>query len=453
MLFSGSSQLMAEKSVDATTENIAKAISVIDSQQGGGGTELLPAMQKALSLQKLDGYSRTIVVVTDGYVTVEKEAFDLIRNNLGAANLFAFGIGSSVNRFIIEGMAHVGMGEPFIITKQEEAPGKAEKFRKLIQSPALTNIKIDYSGFSVKEVEPPAIPDVLAERPVIVFGKWSGKPDGTIRLTGVTGKETYTQEIKVADVSPHTSNEALRYLWARHRIALLSDYNKVGNNTQLVNEITNLGLKYNLLTDYTSFVAIDTEVRLKDGKATTVKQPLPMPEGVSDYSVGRSRQLAVSPMAAPPMVAHDQAATSMPKKEAVKGDYNEAKSLEKDEKRLEEETAGVKKNKAQSSIELLNVTSTEGLTVNVVETAIKKNLAPLTLCYQNALSQQPQALGNGVFKLVVNPAGVVTKVELVSITVTNKGFEQCMLNALKALLFPVPTNGKSVTLVVTFLLK
>ena len=82
-----------------------------------GGTRLLPALKKALSLQGTEGYSRNVVIVTDGYVSVEKEAFDLIRNNLGNANMFAFGIGSSVNRHLIEGMARVGMGEPFIITR------------------------------------------------------------------------------------------------------------------------------------------------------------------------------------------------------------------------------------------------------------------------------------------------------------------------------------------------
>ncbi len=79
-----------------------------------------------------------MVIVTDGYVSVEKEAFDLIRNNLGNANMFAFGIGSSVNRHLIEGMARVGMGEPFIITRPDEAQQKAEKFRKLIESPVIS---------------------------------------------------------------------------------------------------------------------------------------------------------------------------------------------------------------------------------------------------------------------------------------------------------------------------
>ena len=122
VLFAGGSTVMSENSVPANAGNIARALNVIDNQQGGGGTELLPALKRALALPKAEGFSRTIVIATDGYVNVEEEAFDLIRNNLDNANMFAFGIGSAVNRHLIEGMAHVGLGEPFVITKPEEAP-------------------------------------------------------------------------------------------------------------------------------------------------------------------------------------------------------------------------------------------------------------------------------------------------------------------------------------------
>jgi Ca-activated chloride channel family protein len=227
LLFSGGSSVMSEESLPATPENIHKAIHLIERQQGGGGTELLPALERALKLKKPESYSRTIVIATDGYVTVEEEVFDLIRKNLGDANMFAFGIGTGVNRHIIEGMARVGMGEPFIITRPEEAPSKAERFRTLIQSPVLTQVKVKFQNFSTYDVEPLSIPDVLAERPVIVFGKWRGQPLGKITLSGISGNGPYREAIEINKVKPLESNSALRYLWARHRIALLSDYNKL----------------------------------------------------------------------------------------------------------------------------------------------------------------------------------------------------------------------------------
>jgi Ca-activated chloride channel family protein len=144
LLFSGGSSVLAEESLSATEENIQRAIHLIERQRGGGGTELLPALNRALKLSKPENYSRTIVIATDGYVTVEEEVFDLMRKNLRDANMFAFGIGTAVNRHIIEGMARVGMGEPFVITKPGEAPAQAERFRKMIQSPVLTQVKLNF---------------------------------------------------------------------------------------------------------------------------------------------------------------------------------------------------------------------------------------------------------------------------------------------------------------------
>jgi Ca-activated chloride channel family protein len=286
LLFAGGSSMLSERSLAATPANINHAIHVIGSQRGGGGTELLPALHKALSLPKEEGYSRTIVIATDGYVTVEEEAFDLIRNNLGNANMFAFGIGTSVNRHIIEGMAAVGMGEPFIITRPEEAAGKANAFRTMIQSPVLTGVNIDFGTFDTYDVEPVSIPDVLAERPVIVFGKWRGSQHGMITMSGISGNSRWEDTLDTGTVSPLSDNAALRYLWARHRIKLLSDYNMLRSDDSRIQEVTGLGLRYNLLTAYTSFVAVDTMVRNKKGNMTAVRQPLPLPQGVSDYAVG-----------------------------------------------------------------------------------------------------------------------------------------------------------------------
>lgn len=296
LLFAGMSAILSESgSLPATAENVKTALAFIERQQGSGGTEILPALQRALALPKTEGISRTIVIATDGYVNVEPQVFDLIRNNLGAANMFAFGIGTSVNRLLIEGMAHVGLGEPFVLTKPDEAAQHAEKFRQYIQSPVLTQITTSFNGFDVYDVEPLSIPDVLSERPVIVFGKWKGAREGTITLAGFTGgQQHYEQSFHVAEVAPRTENAALRYLWARQRIMILGDYNQLWQNNERVQMITNLGLQYNLLTQYTSFVAVDTVVRNTEKQAPTpVKQPLPLPQGVSNLAVGTQQQAPV----------------------------------------------------------------------------------------------------------------------------------------------------------------
>jgi len=287
LLFAGGSQLYSEKSVSASEENISQAMSFIDKQNGGGGTELLPALKRGMSLSSTEGISRSFVIVTDGYVSVEKKAFEYISDNLGKANFFPFGIGSSVNRHLIEGMAHVGRGEAFVVCNEKEAFSTAEKFRKYVSQPVLTNIKLSFIGFETYDIQPANAPDVFAERPVIVFGKWKGKAEGSIKLTGYTGENRYSNTLKVEESKPEESNLALKYLWAREKVRLLDDFIQVSySHEELIKEVTSIGLKYNLLTQYTSFIALDSEIRNSSGNSTSVKQPLPLPQGVSNYAVG-----------------------------------------------------------------------------------------------------------------------------------------------------------------------
>jgi Ca-activated chloride channel family protein len=295
VLFAGDSSLLSPKSLQANQENIAGALRLLDEQRGSGATELLPAIQQAMSLPREANISRSIVLVTDGYISGEEGVFDYIRENLNQANVFSFGIGSSVNRYLIEGVAKAGMGEPFIVTDEREASTVATRFREYIQTPVLTDIRIRALGFETYDVHPVRFPDLLAERPVILFGKWRGPVAGTFELQGKTGRGDYVTSLNVAGIQPDEANRALRYLWARSRIAELSDYGSSDVSAERVKEITALGLKYSLLTQYTSFIAVREEVRNPDGSAKDVKQPLPLPLGVSDLAVGDGTEAGSEP--------------------------------------------------------------------------------------------------------------------------------------------------------------
>jgi len=295
LLFAGDSSIMSDKSLPANEANIVRAISMIEGQRGMGGTEIVPALKRGLALPQDDTYSRSIVIVTDGYVSVEREAFDLISKNLSRANVFSFGIGSSVNRFLIDGLARAGRGEPFIVTRPVTAPEIANKFREYINSPVLTSIGINYEGFDAYDNQPDIVPDLFAQRPLTVIGKWKGKLQGSIRVHGTTGLGNFEKIIDLSRLKADSAHSALKYLWARTKVAELADYNKIYSDPDKVKQITNLGLKYNLLTEFTSFVAVDHVVRNETGKLTSVKQPLPLPENVSDLAVGGSIPSAPEP--------------------------------------------------------------------------------------------------------------------------------------------------------------
>jgi len=286
VLFAGGAKVMAPSSVAATEANINNAIGVLDRQRGGGGTELFTALQKGLGLPRIEGISRTMIIVTDGYITAEKDVFQLVRSYLDRTNVFAFGIGSSVNRYLIEGLAKAGLGEPFVVVDPLQAPEAAKQFRNYVASPVLTGLKVSFEDFETYAVEPVAVPDLFAERPILIYGKWRGRPDGIVTITGASGLGQYRKTFRVAETTPMAANHALRYLWARKRISLLTDFNFQKSNSENKAEITSLGLTYNLLTPFTSFVAVHDMARDMQEESKDVKQPLPLPLHVSNLAVG-----------------------------------------------------------------------------------------------------------------------------------------------------------------------
>jgi Ca-activated chloride channel family protein len=425
LLFAAGSNIMAKKSLPATEENISKAIHIIERERGGGGTELLPALKRALSLPKTEGYSRTVVIATDGYVHVEKEAFDLIRNNLGKANMFPFGIGSSVNRFLIEGMARAGMGESFVITRPADAKKTATKFRKYISSPVLTNIHYKIDGFDVYDVEPRAIPDVFAERPVLLFGKWRGNPKGKIKINGIAGQgKEYSKTIDVSDYKTASRNQALTYLWARYKISLLSDYNQVNPDDETVKEITSLGLTYSLLTAYTSFIAADTQVRNESGQVTTVQQPLPLPHGVSNMA----------------LAMRSAAGSGMHKTMSGGPGYSsprlEKAMLAEDEEVKQEITVEINADFNSKDLKKHN---------SDFEKIIKNQNNLFEYCY---LKSKLNGLeGEIKIEVILNTKSQIIKLKVLENSLNDKTIEKCLVNKIKALKLVTPDRNKNVTFV------
>jgi Ca-activated chloride channel homolog len=287
VLFADGSRTLAERSLPASPENLRRALHFIGPQSGGGGTELRAAMESAFAIPHLEGVSRSIVLITDGYIEAEKDVFDYVRDHLDRGNVFCFGIGSSVNRYLLEGVARAGQGEPFVVTKPAEAEAAAAAFREYIESPVLTGIEVTFSGFDAYDVEPAKVPDLFARRPVVVFGKWRGRPQGTVELRGRTGHDPYRASFSPSEARPQEDHRALRYLWARTRIANRSDFGGRGDEAARA-AVTQLGLTYNLLTQYTSFVAVEELIRNAGGEGRDVDQPLPLPVGVSDLAVGQA---------------------------------------------------------------------------------------------------------------------------------------------------------------------
>ena len=280
LFFSGGSSILSPTPLPATPANVRQALASMQNYQGGGGTELIAALESAYSMPRDADTARSIVVVTDGYVGVEREAYDLIGKNLHDTNLFAFGIGSSVNRYLIESMAKAGAGEPFVVTEQNQVSEVGNRFRRYVEAPLLSNIRLQGEGVELYDLEPAGIPLMLAERPIVVFGKYRNAGDSAgLVLSGTAANDSYRVELPLSEAQHHNRAELLPVLWARHRLMRLSDWagNKVESNRAAIVE---LALKYSLLSRYTSFVAVDETVANTSGTAKNLQQPLPLPQGV-----------------------------------------------------------------------------------------------------------------------------------------------------------------------------
>ncbi len=285
-LFSDIVSEMSLEPVAATKENMDCATKLIDMQEGGGGTELAAALESALNTPKRSDVSRNVVVITDGYIYDEEEVFGMIHENLDNTSFFSFGIGSSVNRSLMEGIAGAGMGEAFVVTDEEKAEETAERFRTYIEAPVLTDIQVSFDGFDVYDTVPSAVPTLFAEKPVVLFGKWRGEPSGNIRITGKTGTQDYVQEIDVSQIVPSEENSAICYLWARKKVDMLTAYGYAREDDNTKAEITSIGLDYSMVTPYTSFVAVLDTIRNPEGDSMDVDQPSPLPQGVSELAIG-----------------------------------------------------------------------------------------------------------------------------------------------------------------------
>jgi hypothetical protein len=185
-------------------------------------------------------------------------------------------------------MARAGQGEPFVVLRPEKAAAEAEKLRAYIEQPVLAHVGVSFVGLDAYEVAPQKLPDLMARRPLVLFGKYRGQAAGRIEVSGVSGGGKWRQSIDARPANVRAENAALRWLWARRWVDVFEDERAMGAGTGAEEGITALGLDYKLLTAFTSFVAVDSQVVNQGGNGKSVRQPLPMPEGVSNLAVAES---------------------------------------------------------------------------------------------------------------------------------------------------------------------
>jgi Ca-activated chloride channel homolog len=291
--FSDSTISAFEKPVQANAKTISKAKKFIHDLNAEGGTFMASAIKQVCSVPADKHRLRIVSFMTDGFVGDDREILELVKKYRGTSRWFPFGTGDSVNRFLIDGIARDGGGEAAYALSSETAEKIAKSFCDKISAPVLTDVKLGFKGLKVKEIYPDVPSDVWSDRPQYFIARYSGASShvGSVKLTGYAGGKLHEQTIKVSLPKIQIENAAIATIWARKKIEKLSvdDYGPLSVSSECSKQkdvITKLGLKYGILTDYTSFVAVDETTRINNGKSTKVRVPVELPSGCPAGLIG-----------------------------------------------------------------------------------------------------------------------------------------------------------------------
>ncbi len=302
--FANTATYLSAVPLSNTPQNRTKAINYIDRLTADGGTELMNGIHAVMNFPDAPaGRLRSIVLITDGYIGNDNEILAAAQQNLKPGNrLYSFGVGSSTNRFLLNRLAEIGRGTCQVVRQDESTEEVAEKFFRQINNPVLTNIQVSWEGAGENPVIYPAIlPDLFAEQPLVLFGRKSDRHSGNLHISGVAaGGRQYQQTFNL--IFDRAGNPAIAQLWGRSRIKdLMLQMLDVETKTG-VEAVTETALTYQLLSQYTAFVAVSDDVRVNPAENfISMQVPVEMPEGVISGSLGGYAYHA--PTAPPPPMA------------------------------------------------------------------------------------------------------------------------------------------------------
>jgi Ca-activated chloride channel family protein len=296
--FSDAATEFSTQPLPATPQNIQAGLRYTDALNGEGGTEMSTGIRQALAPPISTGALRIVTFLTDGYIGNEAEILKLLRANLGNARLYAFGVGASVNRYLLSEMGRVGRGFTRYMDPTEDQEKVAGELAERLQSPVLTDIQIDWGGMEVSDPSPDRIPDLFAGQSLRIQGRY-GRPGAyEITVRGLVQGRPATLPLKIELPETSAQGEAVPILWARSLIGDLQYQLTTGaypsgheavNADALKQRITELGLNFSLVTQWTAFVAVSEKI-YNSNPASTPTLPVPVGQvaGTTERAYGES---------------------------------------------------------------------------------------------------------------------------------------------------------------------
>lgn len=290
------------KTITASSEYIRYAKQFISRLSADGGTEMMPAMQLALSDQESFSRFRQVIFITDGNISNEVELFSLIEKQLGNSRLFTIGIGSAPNTYFMRKAAQKGRGTFTYIGDINEVHDKTTSLFRKLEAPALTNIQVEIStGDETDEYEifPRIVPDLYAGETATLVIRGNDLPENIV-IRGDYGSTEWQHNAELKSASQAASGGGIRVAWAREKIATLMDRLHDASNTadtaeqrqSIKQQVIDTALQHHLVSRYTSMVAVDVTPVNTDGMLYRERLKNNLPHGWKNTSAANGIMLA-----------------------------------------------------------------------------------------------------------------------------------------------------------------
>ena len=293
LLFNDSYQWMTPSFLPADPLTIREAVRSVRHLAAGGGTDILGALTAGLasfrhgSEQAAAGHQR-IVFLTDGAVSNEDEVFDKVTSDLGAIRLHVLGIGSAPNRHLMRKMARFGRGLCVFIPEAADAEDRIDRFLARIGRPVMTNLSLDWGSAPDlgQESFPSPLPDLYLGEPLCVSVRLPDRSGDRLSVSLQGSLDGGAVTLPAAKSSQVAAGVGVR--WARARIDALMDQRFEGMAEEDVrSRVIDVALAFDLVTRYTSLVAVDKTPRRDVSEALgQTNVPGLLPAGTSSQLAG-----------------------------------------------------------------------------------------------------------------------------------------------------------------------
>ncbi len=270
----------SQKMVAASKENIEKALLFVDDIEDSGGTNINEALSDGLEMLTKGERPSYILFLTDGLPTVGVTDTAAILKNISRANdgksrIFVFGVGYDVNTELLDRISSDNRGTSVYVSENDNLEVAISQFYEKMSSPLLSDITVKFSGIDTKDVYPRVLPDLFKGSQLLMIGKYRGKGPVSVELTGKVEKKTKPFKLKNYRLTKDDSTTFLPRLWATRRIGfLLEEIRHYSAQEELIEEVKRLGIKYGIVTPYTSFLVTEKEQRLMDAAAPEAQEAL-----------------------------------------------------------------------------------------------------------------------------------------------------------------------------------